>query len=99
MTAYFCFAAEARSRLAAEHPELSMTEQAKEMGAQWKRMGDAEKQKYMEMAQKDRERYESERAEYYKDYPQPGPKRKNTRWSAEEMGLLKSVSMRVPHPV
>ena len=47
----------------------------------------------MEMAKKDQERYESEKAEYYKDYPQPSPKRKNTRWSEDEMGLLKSVSL------
>ena len=92
MTAYFCFATEARSRIAADRPELSMTEQAKEMGALWKRMSDSEKQKYIEMAQKDRERYESEKAEYDKDFPQPAPKRKNTRWSAEEIALLKSVS-------
>jgi hypothetical protein len=91
MTAYFCFAAEARSRIAAEHPQLSMTEQAKEMGAQWKRMGDVEKQKYVDMAQKDQVRYASEKAEYFKDYPQPSPKRKNTRWSTEEMALLRSV--------
>lgn len=93
MTSYFFFAAEARSRIAAARPELSMTEQAKEMGAEWKRMADSEKQAYVEMAKKDQERYESEKAEYYKDYPQPSPKRKNTRWSEDEMGLLKSVSL------
>ena len=57
------------------------------------RMADSEKQAYVEMAKKDQERYESEKAEYYKDYPQPSPKRKNTRWSEDEMGLLKSVSL------
>lgn len=93
MSAYFFFAAEARTKIAAERPELKMTDQAKEMGVQWKRMSAADKQKYVEMAQKDKERYASEKAEYYKDYPQPGPKRKNTRWTAEEMALLKSVSV------
>jgi uncharacterized protein (DUF736 family) len=93
MSAYFFFAAEARGRIAAEHPELKMTDQAKEMGARWKRMPDAEKQKYVDLAQKDQERYTAEKADYYKDYPQPGPKRKNTRWNADEVALLRSVSL------
>ena len=56
------------TQIAADRPELSILELAKEMTAHFERMADDEKQKYVDMAQQDRERYESEKAEYEKDY-------------------------------
>ena len=78
-----------------------MTDQAKLMGAQWKALSAAEKQKFNELAKKDKARYESEKAELYSDFRGSsasfggGSKRKHSRWSDEEVAHLRSVG----HPL
>jgi hypothetical protein len=59
--------------------------------------------RYNDMAKKDKERYESEKAELYSDFRGSasgsvdafagGSKRKHSRWSDEEVAHLKSVSV------
>ena len=106
-TPYIFYAAEARALISEQQPELKMTDQAKLMGAQWKALSAAEKQKYHDMAKKDKERYEAEKKELYSDFGGGsasgsasafGSKRKHSRWSDEEVAHLKSVCHRpLPH--
>eukprot|EP01043_Picozoa_sp_COSAG02_P047153 COSAG02_NODE_4488_length_5300_cov_3.299366_3_plen_460_part_00 len=68
LRAYFWFAHEARPRIAADRPGLSHLEMAKELAAQFGQMAESEKQKYVDLEQQDRERYEAEKAEYDKEH-------------------------------
>merc|ERR1712222_310291 len=47
-----------------ENKDLKMTELSKLMGLEWKKLDDEGKQKYKEMAQKDKERYAKEMENY-----------------------------------
>jgi len=61
-TAYFLWMNENRSKIT--KPGMSVADVAKEGGAQWKAMSEADKKPWEEKAKKDKERYEKEMAEY-----------------------------------
>ena len=78
-TAYFYYAGEMRERVKAENPDLKITEMAKVIGAKWKALSDDEKQKYNDMAEKDKERYAAEKATWDEEHPgeaKPSPKKR-----------------------
>lgn len=78
-SAYFFFTADMRERVKQENPDLKITEMAKVMGAKWKQMSDADKQKYVDMAEKDKERYAAEKVTWDRDHPdqaKPSPKKR-----------------------
>jgi high mobility group protein B2 len=58
MSAYFFFAGEYRTK----HPGTPAKQQMSEAGAAWGKMSEEEKKPYEELAAKDRQRYEAERA-------------------------------------
>jgi hypothetical protein len=78
-TAYFYFTADMRERVKEENPGLKVTEIAKVIGAKWKALTEEEKQKYNDMADKDKDRYAQEKATWDEDHPdeaKPSPKKR-----------------------
>lgn len=65
-SAYFHFAAATRPKLKAEDPDISITEQAKKIGALWNELSAEEKEPYEKLAEEDKERYNNEMAQYSK---------------------------------
>jgi len=61
-SAYMYFSNERRTALREEKPGLSITDCSKIIGGEWKKLTDEQKQPYAEMASKDRERYNDEKA-------------------------------------
>jgi hypothetical protein len=64
-SAYFFFMADARPKTKADNPDASVSELAKIMGAEWNKIKETdEAKKYVDMAAKDKARYEKEKAAY-----------------------------------
>ena len=55
---------EVRQTIRDKNPDMKMTEISKEIGVMWKKLSDEEKAKYENLAEKDKERYLSEKAKY-----------------------------------
>ena len=53
-----------RAAIKAAHPSWGIGEIGKELGAMWKKVSDADKEKYNKQAAKDKERYQKELAAY-----------------------------------
>ena len=66
LSTYMIFSAEMRAKVKEENPDFSITDVAKELGVRWKAVTGDEKEKYEELAKKDKERYEREMEEYKK---------------------------------
>ena len=64
ITAFFFFQSERRPELKKEKPELDNKQIISEMSAEWKKMTEKEKKKYVDKAEEDRKRYEKEKAAY-----------------------------------
>lgn len=62
-SAYFFYSSARRGVMKQTAPNLSMTEVAKLIGAEWKELTDQDKSVYTEMATKDKERYEKQKKE------------------------------------
>ena len=69
---YFLFTKDARPKLAAEFPDLKITEIAVKLGQMWKELSEAEQKKYYDLASVDKERYAKE-METYVPPPQAEP--------------------------
>jgi len=63
-TPYFLFQQEKRPEIQAAEPDLSFGEISKKVGAMWKALSDEDKQKYVELHQKEVERVEEELKNY-----------------------------------
>merc|ERR1711977_622587 len=64
LSAYMFFSKDAREEVKSENPDVSFGQIGKLLGAKWASLGDEEKSPYNEMASKDKERYEQEKAAY-----------------------------------
>lgn len=64
LSAYMYFSAQNRMVVKGEHPSMSMTDIAKELGTRWKLLGAEDKEEFEEMAKLDKERYATEIASY-----------------------------------
>ncbi|KAI8375027.1 high mobility group box domain-containing protein [Choanephora cucurbitarum] len=62
LSAYMFFSQEWRDTIKKENPEASFGQIGKLLGEKWKSMDDEEKKPYIEMAEADKKRYESEKA-------------------------------------
>ncbi|KAG1445827.1 hypothetical protein G6F56_009775 [Rhizopus delemar] len=62
LSAYMFFSKENRNTVKEENPEATFGELGKILGAKWKAMDEKEKEPYVEMAAKDKKRYEDEKA-------------------------------------
>ena len=66
LTAFFCYANEVRPKIRKDKPELKMVEVSKAISAMWNKLSEKEKEPYVAMAAKDKERYEAQKKEYVK---------------------------------
>ena len=64
ISAFFYYQKERRESLKEENPNLSNKELISTMSAEWNKMKDTDKKKYVELANKDKKRYEKEKEEY-----------------------------------
>ena len=64
LTPYFIFMSERRPELKKEKPTLDHKQIIFELGAEWNKMKDEDKQKYKLKAEEDKKRYEKENAAY-----------------------------------
>ncbi|ORX60417.1 hypothetical protein DM01DRAFT_1332570 [Hesseltinella vesiculosa] len=62
LSAYMFFSQANRDKVKAESPNASFGELGKILGEKWRAMSDAQKKPYIEMAEKDKARYEAEKA-------------------------------------
>jgi len=75
-TAYIFFCNDKRPKVREANPNMRMTEVTNELGKMWKNLKESKRQKYLEQAQKDRERYTSE----MNQYKPKGPKKALTAY-------------------
>ena len=64
LSAYMFYSQENREKIKSENPEASFGEMGRIMGERWKTMTDAQKKSYVEKSDRDKSRYEKEKAEY-----------------------------------
>ncbi|KAI7907098.1 high mobility group box domain-containing protein [Cokeromyces recurvatus] len=62
LSAYMFFSQENRAKVKEENPTATFGQLGKLLGEKWKAMSDEEKKPYIEKAEKDKERYEKEKA-------------------------------------
>ena len=60
LSAYIFFSQEVRDKMKAEHPEWNSTEIMKHVSSKWQHMSKEQKQPYNDLANKDKQRYDSE---------------------------------------
>ena len=69
---FMCFSEAKRTSLKEKHPEALTKEIAKMLGEMWRNMRDQDKEPYLQMAQRDKERFEEEMSAFMKgDYVVP----------------------------
>ena len=83
-TAYIFFCIENRERIKEENPELKSTEIMKQLGAEWKQLDDEHKEKYIEMATNDKERYNQETENDGNEIERKVPSRKTSKSDSDE---------------
>ncbi|KAI9303223.1 high mobility group box domain-containing protein, partial [Cunninghamella echinulata] len=66
LTSYIHFSREARPKVEKENPKLTPNEVVAEVAKKWNALSDKEKQKYKDIAKKDRDRYDKELEAYNK---------------------------------
>ena len=64
LSAYMFFSQDWRERVKAENPDAGFGDVGRLLGTKWKEMSEDEKKPYIEMANKDKERAETEKAAY-----------------------------------
>ena len=64
LNAFFFYSIDVRPDEIAKNPNMGTTVISKKIGAMWKELSDEEKAKYENLAEKDKERYLSEKAKY-----------------------------------
>ena len=74
LTGYFCFMNATRKQVKDKNPGDKVGDIAKKLGKMWKSMGDEEKKPYLEMSEKDKERYLKEMADFQKENMVSPPK-------------------------
>lgn len=70
-TSYMYFCQDQREKLLEENPNILLGEQSKKLGEMWNALDGEEKQKYVTMAEDDKNRYEQELEDY------------NEKWSVD----------------
>jgi hypothetical protein len=71
LSTYFLFSQEERLKVKAEHPSYSICEIAKELGRRWAVMSPEVKQRFQQMAEQARQKYDQEMAAYRQANPTP----------------------------
>jgi len=63
-SAYILFSSDKRKEVEGANPGISFTEVTVKLGAMWKSLTEGAQKKYKDLAAKDKERYEKEKAAY-----------------------------------
>ena len=80
-----CFSEEKRPKLKEENPDEPTKEIAKMLGEMWRNMNDQDKEHYIKLAQRDKERYDEEMTAFMKgDYVVPSTSMGTDMVEAEE---------------
>jgi len=99
MNAYMLYANSIRASVREENPDLAMGEVAKEIGTRYKAMGDEEKAKWQAKADKAKEAYKKELAEYEKSNPKKADDKKpKAKKKVEEQKKKKKKAAPEPEP-
>mmetsp|Transcript_33405 Transcript_33405/g.84664 ORF Transcript_33405/g.84664 Transcript_33405/m.84664 type:complete len:126 (-) Transcript_33405:678-1055(-) len=64
LSAYMFFCADRREKVKADNPEFKVTEVTSELGKQWATLSEADKKQFYDKAEKDKERYKKDMANY-----------------------------------
>ena len=64
LSAYMHFCGEARAKVRQANPDMKVTEVLKELGLQWGKLGDKDRERFHAMAAKDTLRYQKEMQSY-----------------------------------
>ena len=64
LSGFMFFSSERRKTLKEEQPNLKITEASVVIGAEWKKLTEAEKEPYLTMAKDDKVRYEKQKEDY-----------------------------------
>lgn len=89
-SSYIYFSSDVREKIAKENPGMDITEIAKIIGQKWKNLKN--KQKYIDLAEKDKIRYEKELAAYYKrEGIEPPTKKASAKSSSKKAPAKKSA--------
>ena len=64
LSAFMFYSQERRPDVKAKNPNIAFGEVAKKIGAEWKKLTDSKKAKYLKLAKKDKARYLKEMANY-----------------------------------
>ncbi|KAI9301038.1 putative high-mobility group non-histone chromosomal protein [Cunninghamella echinulata] len=64
LSAYMFFSQENRETVKTENPNATFGEIGKLLGEKWRTLEEEEKKKYVALAEKDKQRYEKEKADY-----------------------------------
>ncbi|KAI8067538.1 putative high-mobility group non-histone chromosomal protein, partial [Gongronella butleri] len=64
LSAYMFFSQDKREQVKAENPNVSFGQIGKILGEKWGAMSEADKKPYVQKAEKDKARYEAEKAAY-----------------------------------
>ena len=79
MTAFLLFAATRRKEVKLADPTATVTSVAKALGEEWRQLGDVERMKFLQLAEKEKEKYDLVKAKYVKmKAAESGPKRPPT---------------------
>lgn len=100
-TSYFFFCADKRAEVKQANPDMKVTEIAKELGRMWKEdfADEKSRRKWVKAAEKDKERYEQEKATWISENPEevknvPKKKNKKTDSSDDQDALVQLKSKR-----
>ncbi|PWN87179.1 high mobility group box, partial [Acaromyces ingoldii] len=64
LSAYMFFSQDWRERIKQENPQASFGEVGRLLGAKWSSLSDSEKKPYQDMAERDKQRAETDKAAY-----------------------------------
>lgn len=79
-SAYILFCNDKRAGVREANPDMKMPQIAKELGKMWNGLKEKKKKPYLDSAAKDKERYDSEMAEFIPNNKPKGPKRAMTAY-------------------
>ena len=63
-SSYMFYCDEFRDSIVSNNPGIRLGDVSKKLGAGWKKVSEEEKSKYIDLSEKDKERYEQEKEEY-----------------------------------
>lgn len=86
MSAFMFYSQEHRAMIQEKNSEVSFGEIGRILGAEWKKLSEAEREKYIKKADADRERYHKEMENYKNSRKQPEPTSSSESDSGSDSG-------------